>query len=94
MIGTVRIENLSKTYLAKQRQGLFKSKKRAVEALKDVSLDVKAGEIFGLLGPNGAGKTTLIKIITIFGLVMPFLGYFLYRKSEDAASRTGSLAEY
>jgi hypothetical protein len=30
----------------------------------------------------------------IFGLVMPFLGYFLYRKAEDAALRMGSLTEY
>ena len=34
------------------------------EVLKDISLTIEKGEIFGLLGPSGAGKTTLIKIVT------------------------------
>ena len=33
------------------------------QALKDISLEIRSGEIFALLGPNGAGKTTLISII-------------------------------
>ncbi|MCL5269540.1 MAG: ABC transporter ATP-binding protein [bacterium] len=36
---------------------------RKTVALKDLSLDIRQGEIFGLLGPNGAGKTTTIKIL-------------------------------
>ncbi|AMQ54899.1 ABC transporter ATP-binding protein [Algoriphagus sanaruensis] len=46
----LQISNLNKTYEKHQ-------------ALKDVSLEVPEGVIFGLLGPNGAGKTTLIRII-------------------------------
>jgi ABC-2 type transport system ATP-binding protein len=41
-------------------------------AVKNLSLDVKAGELFGFLGPNGAGKTTTIKMIS--GLLRPTEG--------------------
>ncbi len=47
----VRIRGVNKTYAS------------GFQALKDVNLDIKRGEIFALLGPNGAGKTTLISII-------------------------------
>ena len=42
------------------------------KALKDISLNIKKGEIFAMLGPNGAGKTTLISIIC--GIVTPSSG--------------------
>jgi ABC-2 type transport system ATP-binding protein len=44
----------------------------AVQALKDFSLDVRAGELTAVLGPNGAGKTTAIKLL--LGLVRPTSG--------------------
>lgn len=50
MIPAVLIEKLQKRY-------------GSVEAVKDVSLTVQAGEIFGLLGPNGAGKTTTLRCL-------------------------------
>ena len=44
-------------------QGLSKTYASGFQALKNVDLDIRRGEIFALLGPNGAGKTTLISII-------------------------------
>ncbi len=43
-----------------------------VNAVNDISLEVKQGEIFGFLGPNGAGKTTTIK--ALLGLIFPDSG--------------------
>ena len=56
----ISVQKLSKTYA------------NGFDALKNVSLEVRKGEIFALLGPNGAGKTTLINIIC--GLVNPGSG--------------------
>jgi len=44
----------------------------SVRAVQEVSLDVRAGEVFGLIGPDGAGKTTLFRILT--SLVLPDSG--------------------
>jgi len=56
----ISIDNLCKTY------------ETGFEALKNISLDIKEGEILALLGPNGAGKTTLISVIC--GIVSPSSG--------------------
>lgn len=45
---------------------------RRVEVLRNLTLEVQAGEIFGYLGPNGAGKSTTIKLL--LGLVQPTAG--------------------
>lgn len=60
MTPIITVSNLNKIYAS------------GFEALKDVNLEIRRGEIFALLGPNGAGKTTLISIIC--GLVRPTSG--------------------
>jgi len=59
----ISIEGLSKTYAG------------GFQALKNVDLEIRKGEIFALLGPNGAGKTTLIGITC--GIVNPTSGRVL-----------------
>ena len=58
----IKLENVSKHF-------------GGLEAVKDVSLDIEKGMIFGLIGPNGAGKTTLFNIIS--GYLSPTTGKIL-----------------
>lgn len=53
-------------------QGLTKTYKSGLQALKPIDLTIRKGEIFALLGPNGAGKTTLISVVC--GIVTPTTG--------------------
>lgn len=46
------------------------------EILKNISLEVKQGEMLGILGPNGVGKTTLLRVIS--GALVPFKGDVLF----------------
>jgi len=61
----VETEGLTKVY----QPGLGKT---GVLALKDLTLTVEQGEVFGLVGPNGSGKTTCLKIL--LGLIYPTKG--------------------
>src|SRR5271170_5705304 len=57
MTSAISVSHLDKTYAS------------GFQALKDINIEIRHGEIFALLGPNGAGKTTLISIIC--GIVRP-----------------------
>lgn len=85
----INVEQLSKTY----SEGLVFRKNHP--ALRNVTLQVRAGEVFGLLGPNGAGKTTLIKVL--LGILHPNRGQASVLKmpagSKAARRKIGYLPE-
>ena len=62
----------------------------ALQALNDVSIELRAGEIHGLCGHNGAGKSTLVKVLT--GLVTPDAGT-IEVDCEDTVFRTPTAAQ-
>lgn len=56
----IKVENISKRFIKHTKD----NKKEEFYADKEISFEVKEGEILGILGPNGAGKTTLLRIIS------------------------------
>jgi ABC-type multidrug transport system ATPase subunit len=77
----LHIENISKRY------GL-------VEALNNLSLTIKQGQVFGILGPNGSGKTTTLSIV--MGIISADAGnysWFEQANSNEYHKKIGSLIE-
>lgn len=72
----ISIQNLHKTFGART-------------AVRDITLNIKAGEIFGLVGPDGAGKTTLIRMLT--GIMAPSAGQFTILGSANPECSKGKL---
>jgi ABC-2 type transport system ATP-binding protein len=76
----ILVQNLSKTYRVPEREAglaasiksLMRRSYRDVEAVRDISFTVDAGEMVGFIGPNGAGKTTTLKMLS--GLLVPSEG--------------------
>lgn len=74
-MSAILIESLSKIYppnFPRLKKFFRLQVEKEVEALRNVSLEIEDGEIFGLIGKNGAGKTTLTKVIAT--LVQPTSG--------------------
>ena len=76
----IKVDNITKTFkVAKRNSGLkaalksfFKREYKYVNAVKNVSFEIKKGEIVGYIGPNGAGKSTTIKMLS--GILLPTSG--------------------
>ncbi|MFZ5928221.1 MAG: ATP-binding cassette domain-containing protein [Acidobacteriota bacterium] len=80
----IRVENLSRRF-------------GAVEAVRGVSFEVRAGEIFGLVGPDGAGKTTVMRLVA--GLLdadegrVVVCGFDVAREPDAVKDRMGYMAQ-
>ena len=91
----IKVHNLSKSFEVSSKQpGLkgtikhfFNRETSRKRVIKNVSFEIKKGEIIGLLGANGAGKTTILKMLC--GLIYPsegeisVSGYLPYRRKEN-----------
>jgi ABC-2 type transport system ATP-binding protein len=90
----IEAHKLTKTYRVYRKRegvlasvtGLFKRDTKIVEAVKEVSFSLEAGEMVAFLGPNGAGKTTTLKLLS--GLIFPtsgdarVLGYIPWKRDH------------
>ena len=76
----LKIEGISKRY-------------GATQAVRDLSLDIEKGSIYGILGPNGSGKTTILGII--LGVIHQDSGYFQWAQANgnDTEFKIGALLE-
>jgi len=91
----IYVKNLSKSFdISSKEPGLkgtikhfFKRKTKSLKVIKNISFEIKEGEIVGFLGANGAGKTTILKMLC--GLIYPtegsisVSGYLPYRRKEN-----------
>ena len=76
----INVVGLCKTFKVAKRSAGFKAAAKAlfkreyteIEALRDVSFNIKEGEVVGYIGPNGAGKSTTIKVMS--GILLPDSG--------------------
>ncbi|MCB8925273.1 MAG: ABC transporter ATP-binding protein [Ardenticatenaceae bacterium] len=83
----IQLENVSK---------IFGRRRKRVEAVRQLSLDVSAGQVFGFLGPNGAGKSTTIRMM--MDLIRPSAGSVLLfgqpvQNNLPLLRRVGALVE-
>lgn len=96
MENAITMKNICKDFkVLKRHEGLkgsirdlFSRDYQTISAVKDVSLEIKKGEIIGYLGPNGAGKSTTIKMMT--GVLEPTSGEIIVNGRVPYKDRTSN----
>jgi ABC-2 type transport system ATP-binding protein len=99
----IQVNHLVKTFVTKRKAAglkgsltaLFRPEMQTVEAVRDLSFEMQAGELLGFIGPNGAGKSTTVKILT--GILYPtsgqasVLGYVPWQQRSELAYHIGTV---
>lgn len=89
----IKVCNITKTFkVAKRNSGVkaalksfFKRDYQYIDAVSDISFEIKKGEIVGYIGPNGAGKSTTIKMLS--GILLPTSGKILVNDLDPFKDR-------
>ncbi len=99
----IELSGIGKTFKVPERTGgimaaikaLVHRQYKSVEALKEISFSVQAGEIIGYIGPNGAGKSTTIKVMS--GILVPdqgqcrIMGHIPWKDRVQYANKIGAV---
>lgn len=99
----IEVNGLSKVYKIHSRRSgargalkdIFARDHKNVEAVRDISFQIKSGERIGFIGPNGAGKTTTLKMLT--GILYPssgdasVMGYTPWQRRQEYLRKIGFL---
>src|SRR5689334_12182227 len=99
----IEVTNLQKIFQTKRKaagmsgsmRSLFRPEYSAIEAVRQLTFQMEAGELLGFIGPNGAGKSTTIKMLT--GILHPthgeakVLGYVPWTQRRELAYNIGTV---
>jgi len=80
----LRVENLHMRFVT--RHAFFKRDRLYLDAVKDLSFEIRTGEVFGLVGESGSGKSTVARMIT--GIYQPTDGQIYFADQELTALKT------
>ncbi|WP_067429893.1 ABC transporter ATP-binding protein [Nocardioides jensenii] len=82
----IDVRDLGRTFTVRKKAGLMRRTSHDVEAVRDLSFSIEAGEMVGYIGPNGAGKSTTIKMLT--GILVPSAGEIRVAGLDPSRRRT------
>jgi ABC-2 type transport system ATP-binding protein len=82
----IEVRDLHRTFDVRRRAGGLRRTRTQVQAVRDLTFSIRAGEMVGYIGPNGAGKSTTIKMLT--GILVPTSGHLRVAGLEPSRKRT------